>query len=126
MPFPHPSGTDFERAVAAGADPKTVVPDDFVAVRGGTTPLDPPGTVFSASVGPTLEDAACAIPYGQLRMTTVGQIRARAGIVEWLPEATRYCIVNLQHVDIIEAGATVFSNLIPNPVPRSDRIGGKP
>lgn len=126
MPYPHPCGTDFERAVNGGADPKTVVPDEYFVVRGGIGPLDPPGTPFSGSVGPTLADAASATPYGQLRFALVGTIRGRGGIVEWIPEMTRYRIVNLQHVNILEAGPTAFSDIQPNPVPRRDRIGGKP
>lgn len=126
MSFPHSCGDDFQRAVAAGADPLTIVPDEFVVVRGGTSPLDPPGIVFSGAIGPTLEDAASAIPHGQLRVAKVGAIRATGGIVKWIPEMTRYKIINLQHVDVTELGLTAFSELKPNPVSRPDRVGGKP
>lgn len=72
--FPHPCGAAFEQAVANGADPKTVVPDDYVVVKGGTLPLPGPGIEFSGAVGPTLLDAAAAVPHGQIRITTVGAV----------------------------------------------------
>src|SRR5438445_4573304 len=124
--FPHPCGAQFEQAVTAGADPATVVPDDFVIVHGGTRPIPDPGVLYSGAVGPTLEAAACAVPYGQIRLTTVGKIRKDGGTVIWLVETSRRLTVNRQHVNITEAGPTAFSALTPNPVPRVDRIDGKP
>jgi hypothetical protein len=123
--FPHPCGPEFERQVAAGADPRFVVPDEFVVVKGGTTPL-PTGGVISGSVGPTLESASCAVPHGQLRWTTVAAVRAAGGVVWWEPELSRYHTVNLQHVNMMQFDPSVFSELIPNPVPRVDRIDGRP
>ncbi|MGL6097179.1 MAG: hypothetical protein ACRC7O_15450, partial [Fimbriiglobus sp.] len=107
--FPHPCGEEFERAVAAGADPRTVVPDDFVVVKGGTTPFPEAGGVFSGAVGPTLETAAYAVPHGQIRVSTVGAVRAAGGVVVWKPEVSRHQTTNLQHVNITEAGSSAFS-----------------
>ncbi len=121
--FPHPCGRQLEAAVTAGADPRSVVPDDYVVVKGGTAPLPTDGGVFSGTVGPTLDAAACAVPHGQLRVSTVGAVRAAGGVVVWEPEVSRHLTTNLQHVNIIEAGPT-FSELRPNPVPRTARIDG--
>lgn len=77
--FPHPCGDQFEHAVANGADPNAVVPDDYVVVKGGTLPLPTAGEVFSGAVGPSLIDAAAAVPHGQIRITTAGDIRAAGG-----------------------------------------------
>lgn len=120
--FPHPCGEALEKAVAAGADPAAVVPDDFVVVRGGTKPPPGAGEAFSCSVGPALDTAACAVPYNQLRATTAGAIRAADGTVEWLPEGTPRGTINKQHVHVTEAGPTVFGEPQPNPVPKADRI----
>jgi hypothetical protein len=122
--FPHPCGEVLERAVANGADPKLVVPDDYIVVKGGTLPLPGPGVVFSGAVGPTLPDAAAAVPHGQIRITTAGAIRAAGGEVYWAPDLSRHLTLNRQHVNITEAGSSVFSDLTPNPHPRRDRIDG--
>ena len=45
-----------------------------------------PGETFSGAVGPSLEAAAGAVPHGQIRYTTAGEIRARGGVVEWAEE----------------------------------------
>lgn len=124
--FAHPCGEQFEQAVATSADPATVVPNDFVIVHGGTTPIPAAGTVYSGAVGPTLDAAACAVPHGQIRVTTVGEIRDPGGTVIWVIETSRRLTLNRQHVNITEAGPTAFSELMPNPVPRVDRIDGKP
>ena len=122
--FPHPCGEEFERAVAAGADPKTVVPDAYVIVKGGTLPLPGAGVLFSGAVGPSLDDAAAAVPHGQIRIATVGEIRAAGGEVVWLPEQSRHLTVNRHHVNITEVGPSVFSALTRNPVPLRRRIDG--
>jgi hypothetical protein len=88
--FPDLCGGEFAEAVQNGADPKAVVPDEFVIDRGGSASLSPPGTPFSAATGPTLEAAAAAVPHGQVRVTTAGAIRAQGGIVEWAPEISRH------------------------------------
>jgi hypothetical protein len=48
--------------VNSGTDPKWVVPDNYYVVRGGTAPMEAVGIKFSASVGPSLDDAAAAVP----------------------------------------------------------------
>ena len=123
--FPHPCGEEFERLVAAGADPATVVPDEFVVVRGGTKPMPPPYEAFSCSSGPSLESASCAVPYNQIRTATAGQIRSVGGVVEWKSEYSQRRTLNKQHVNVTEASASVFGELRPNPVPKSDRIDGR-
>jgi hypothetical protein len=80
--------------------------------------------VLSGAAGPTLEEASAAVPHGQIRVTTAGAIRAQGGIVEWLPQFSRLKTVNYQHVNITDGGPTTFSELQPNPVPRSQRIDG--
>ncbi len=120
--FPHPCGDELERAVAAGADPKAVVPDEYVVVRGGTKPVPDPGEMFSCSVGPTLEAAGCAVPYNQMRATTAGAIRAAGGVVEWLPELSPRDNMNKQHVHVTEGGPTTFGEPQRNPVPKANRI----
>lgn len=123
--FPHPCGDHFRKAVDAGADPRFVVPDDFIVVKGGTLPLPTDGGVFSGTTGPTLEAAACAVPHGQLRVSSAGAIRAAGGVVVWEPEISRYDTMNNQHVNIIEAGPTTFSELRLHPLPRVARIDGE-
>jgi hypothetical protein len=122
--FPHPCGEAFERAVANGANPKTVVPDDFAVVRGGTRRIPDPGVEFSCTVGPTVDAAACAVPYGQIRVTTAGAIRAAGGTVEWVPEITPYGTMNKQHVHVMEPRSPTFGELRKNPVPKAARIDG--
>ena len=122
--FPHPCGEELRQAALSGADKRFVVPDEYVVVKGGTTPLPEDGGVFSGVVGPTLEAAACAVPHGQLRVSTVGGIRAAGGAVVWKAEESRYLTMNYQHVNIIEAGPTTFAPLLSNPVPLAGRIDG--
>lgn len=120
--FPHACGDELEQAVAAGADPKTVVPDDYVILRGGAKPVPPTGEVFSCSTGPTVEAAGYAVPYNQIRATTAGAIRAAGGVVEWLPELSPHDNMNKQHVHVTEAGPTAFGEPQRNPVPKPNRI----
>ncbi|HEX4607165.1 MAG TPA: hypothetical protein VH092_03085, partial [Urbifossiella sp.] len=115
--FPDPCGERFERAIASGVDPVAVVPDEYAVAKGGAPALP--------AVGPTPELAAAAVPHGQVRFTTVGTIRATGGTVTWIPELSRHNTVNRQHVNIVEAGVSRFSGLVPNPVPpqAADRRG---
>jgi hypothetical protein len=122
--FPHPCGFAFSAAVGKGADPWRVVPDDYFVVRGGTKPMPSAGVVFSCSAGPTLEAAACAVNYGQIRFATAEQIRAAGGSVQWVLERSQRGTLNFQHVHVTERGPTVFSELTANPVPKADRIDG--
>lgn len=120
--FPHPCGDDLAEAVRNGADPKTVVPDDFTVVRGGIKPIPPLGETFSAVVGPDLDGAASAVPNNQVRVATAGAIRSRGGVVEWQPEVSARGTPNRQHVHVTEHGVTSFSEPQPNPVPKRHRI----
>lgn len=122
--FPDPCGAALAEAVRNGADPRAVVPDHYVIVHGGTAAIPRPGIRFSAATGPTLETAAAAVPHGQIRMAIAGAIRANGGIVEWEPDWSRLWTLNDQHVHITEAGPSVFSDLLTNPVPRKRRIDG--
>lgn len=121
--FPDPCGAEFAEAVRKGADPRIVVSDEFIIVRGGASAVDP-AAPFSGAIGPTLEAAAAAVPHGRIRVTTAGAIRAAGGIVEWALELSRHGTSNQQHVNITEGGPTTFSELRPNPVPRVQRIDG--
>jgi hypothetical protein len=85
-----------------------------------------PGTVFSASVGVTLDEGAAGVPHGNIRWTTAGQIRANGGRVIHVPERDpKSAMINQQHVHVVEGGETsAFSEPQPNPVPRRKRFGG--
>jgi hypothetical protein len=102
-----------------------VVPDEFIIVRGGIKPLPPPGEMFSAVAGPTVAAAAAAVPYGTMRVTTAGEIRAQGGTVLWLPEHSPRGTLNRQHVNVAEPGQSSFSALQKNPVPSKDRIDAR-
>lgn len=120
--FPHACGETLRELVEQGADPFLVIPDDFIVVRGGTRPPPPAGQVFSVAVGPTLEAAASAVPYNQIRVTSVSAVRSQGGAVEWLAEHSPHGTLNEQHANVIEYGSSSFSEPIPNPVPKKDRI----
>lgn len=97
--------------------------DFVIVVRGGLAEVPPPGSTFSGAIGRTLEDAAAFVPHGTIRFTTVGAILANGGSVTLKPEITRSGRINERHVAVIEGSSpTAFSDLIPNPVPREDRI----
>lgn len=94
-----------------------------IVVRGGAGELPPPGTIFSGAVGETLEDAAAYVPHGTIRFTTIGAILASGGAVTLKPEVTRSGRINERHVNVIEGSSpSTFSALLPNPVPKKDRI----
>jgi len=124
MYFPHSCGAKLAEAVRQGADPKSVVADEFIVVRGGTRAIPAMGVTFSATVGPTLEAAAAAVPHGQVRATTASEIRRQGGSVVWVAEFSPHGTLNEQHVEVTEAGTTTFSALQPNPVPKKLRIDG--
>jgi hypothetical protein len=124
--FPDACGAEFARAVGHGADPETVVPDDYFVVHGGEKDIVADDRI-SCTVGPTLEAAAAAVPHGAIRWTTVGQVRARGGTVGWMPERSRSGTLNQQHVNVkLPGGVVGFSALQKNPVKRSQRIDGTP
>ena len=102
--------------------------DADVVARGGQSPMPEPGTKFSGSYGRTLEEAAAAVVHGTIRVTTAGAIRAVGGTVIHAPEASYPGgPPNDKHVHITEGpGATVFSSPFPNPVPKQERVSGRP
>jgi hypothetical protein len=120
--FPHPCGQELAALVQAGWDPRTIVPNGYFVVLGGTKPVPPMGTVFSATVGPTLEAAACSVPYNQIRSATAAAIRAAGGSVDWLVESSRRGTINEQHVHVTEIGGSAFTEPFPNPVAKKQRI----
>ena len=97
--------------------------DLVIVVRGGGGELPLPGTPFSGAVGKSVEDAAAYVPHGTIRFTTIGAVLAAGGSVTLKPEITRSGIINERHVDVIEGSLpSTFSEPIPNPVPRGNRI----
>jgi hypothetical protein len=114
--FPDACGLELANAVRRGADPKSVVPDEYIVVRGGLKPVPSIGTVFSAVVGPTLAAAGAAVPNGNLRATTARAIRRLGGVVERIEEHSSHGTLNRQHVHIIETSSSCFSEPKPNPV----------
>ncbi|HMS10356.1 MAG TPA: RHS repeat-associated core domain-containing protein, partial [Pyrinomonadaceae bacterium] len=95
---------------------------NLTIVRGGTSPLPDPGTVFSGAFGSDITDAAAYVPHGQIRVTTVRAIIDSGGSVVPVPEMTRGGNLNLRHVNIVEGRVSTFSPLMPNPVPTANRI----
>ncbi|MEZ5306403.1 MAG: RHS repeat-associated core domain-containing protein [Pyrinomonadaceae bacterium] len=95
---------------------------DFIIVRGGISEIPPPGTVFSGSFGASIEDAARFVPHNQIRFTTVKAIIEAGGTVIIVPEFTRGENLNLRHVNVVLIGPSPFSALMPNPVPKSERL----
>jgi hypothetical protein len=108
----------------AGADPKAVVPDDAIIVRGGRNYQHQEGNVISAQMGSSIEDAASGLPHGTVRATTAGAIRAAGGAVELMPEpAWEGGPDNTWHVNVTEGPNPVFPrDGTPNPVPSPGRL----
>jgi hypothetical protein len=73
--------------LARGADPKTVIPDDAVIVRGGRNYQPQLGNRISAQMGSSVPEAASGLPHGTVRVASAGEIRATGGAVELAPEA---------------------------------------
>jgi hypothetical protein len=107
-----------------GADPKTIVPDDTIIVRGGQAYCHQAGISISAQMGLTYEEAASGLPHGTIRITTAGNIRAAGGSVELMPEAVYPGgPLNTWHVNITEGAMPAFPpQIIPNPVPKAQRL----
>ena len=116
----NPLVRDLER----GADPKTVVPDDAVIVRGGANYKHEPGNIISAQMGDSVKNAASGFNYGTIRPTTAGEIRAAGGTVELIPEpAWEGGPVNTWHVNVIEGPKPSFpEKSMTTPVPKSERL----
>lgn len=110
--------------LAKGADPKTVIPDDTVIVRGGRNYQPQPGNEISAQMGSDAAEAASGLPHGTVRVATAGQIRAAGGAVELAPEeAWDGGPVNTWHVNVTEGAQPAFPGPgVPNPVGKVDRL----
>jgi hypothetical protein len=98
------------------------VPDDYVVVRGGQSPMPGAGDVFSGSIGTTVDEAGAAVPHGSIRVTTAGQIRAAGGTVTYAPEEGPGGAMNYNHVNVTIGNTDPFSELQTNPVPKSGRM----
>jgi hypothetical protein len=112
------------KLLEAGADPKTVVPDDVIIVRVGQTYAHQPGNIISAQMGPSAAEAAAGLPHGTVRVTTAGEIRAAGGTVELVPEAVYPGgPLNTWHVNITEGVNPAFpAQGSPSPVPKAQRL----
>jgi hypothetical protein len=110
-------------ALARGDDPSLIVPDDYIVVRGSVNPLLGTGAIFCGAMGRTILDAGAGVPHNQLRLTTAGAIRRLGGKVAFTPEVDpRTGRMNVLHVDITEGTSSAFTEPIPNPVPKSQRL----
>lgn len=106
------------------------LPDGRVVVRGGTAP-PPTGTVFSGAQGADIVEAGAGVPHGTISPTTAGGIRGAGGTVIPAPEpAFPGGPINGGHVNIElppnTNPGTIFGPPMPNPVPRPQRIPGRP
>jgi hypothetical protein len=112
------------KQLEAGANPKTVVPDSAIIVRGGQTYAPQPGNVISAQMGSSAADAAAGLPHGTVRVTTAGEIRAAGGTVELVPEAAYPGgPINTWHVNITEGANPAFpAQGTAGPVPKAQRL----
>jgi hypothetical protein len=125
---------DIVRAIGkaiADAIPDTANPDgpdnNMIVVRGGIGELPAPGTVFSGAIGATLLDAASGVPHNQISYTNLRAIREGGGAVVYAPEpAYPGGPINPRHVNITLGNVNPFVGPIPNPVPKDQRIPGRP
>ena len=104
-------------------------PNNNIVVRGGTSPMPPPGSVFSGSHGGSIEEAAAGVPHGTIRSTTAGAIRSNGGTVTVIPEPVyENGPINYKHVNVTEGTdcPSTFSDMFPNPVLRNKRVPGRP
>ena len=110
--------------LARGADPKTVIPDDAVIVRGGRNYQPHPGNTISAQMGSSVSEAASGLPHGTVRVATAGEIRAAGGVVELDPEeAWEGGPISTWHVGVTEGFQPAFSGQgAANPVDKADRL----
>jgi len=108
----------------AGANPKTVVPDSAIIVRGGQAYAPQPGSVISAQMGSNAAEAAAGLPHGTVRVTTAREIRSAGGTVELMPEPVYPGgPMNTWHVNITEGANPAFpGGGTPSPVPKADRL----
>lgn len=83
------------------------------------------GQVFSGSYGSTLDEVVASARHSQIRTTTAGELRAGGGAVDYAPELNPSVgKISYQHADVGRgAGSRPFGDLMPNPIPKSDRFG---
>lgn len=109
--------------LAKGADPKTVIPDDTVIVRGGRNYQPQPGEKISAQMGSSVGEAASGLPHGTVRVATAGAIRAAGGTVELIPEdAWKGGPPNTWHVNVTEGPNLLFRDKT-SPTQLARRVG---
>lgn len=77
---------------------------------------------YPRTQGRTLQEAGAGVPHGTIRQSTAGQIREAGGSVQVAPELTRAKVMNYQHVNVCEGGGACFSEPLPNPAPKGERI----
>ena len=99
-----------------------VVPDDYVIVRGGQSPMPGAGEVFSGSMGTSVSEAGGGVPHGSIRVTTAAAIRAAGGTVTYAPEPTAGGAMNYNHVNVSLGETNPFGELEANPVPKAGRL----
>jgi hypothetical protein len=112
------------KLLEAGANPKAIVPDNAIIVRGGQVYRHQPRSIISAQMGSNAADAASGLPHGTVRITTAGEIRAAGGTVELVPEPVYLGgPVNSWHVSITEGTSPAFpAQAVPNPAPKARRL----
>ncbi|WP_049649744.1 polymorphic toxin-type HINT domain-containing protein, partial [Kitasatospora sp. MY 5-36] len=100
------------------------VPDDFVIIRGGQSPMPDSGVEFSGSMGSSVNEAGAGVPHGSLRATTAGAIRAAGGTVVYAPEpiAGAGSPLNYNHVNVTLGSSDPFGAIESNPVPKAGRL----
>ncbi|MGW4215209.1 polymorphic toxin-type HINT domain-containing protein [Lentzea sp. NPDC004789] len=98
------------------------VPDDYVIVRGGQSPMPGAGEVFSGSMGTSVGEAGAGVPHGSIRVTTAGAIRAAGGTVTYAPEPTAGGAMNYNHVNVSLGERNPFGEVEANPVPKAGRL----
>ena len=101
------------------------VPDDYVIVRGGQSPMPNAGEVFSGSMGASVKEAGAAVPHGSIRATTAGQIRAAGGTVTYAPEVGPGGVMNYNHVNVTIGDINPFGELEANPVAKRGRMASE-
>jgi RHS repeat-associated protein len=108
------------------APPPGNISDNMTIVRGGVS-LPAPRQSFSGSFGLTLYDAASGVRHNQVSFTTVGAIRQGGGSVVFWPEpAYPGGPMNWRHVNVTVGNVSSFIGPVANPVPKTERIPGRP
>ena len=128
-------GTEHETDIQTEIQPTTTteegppdISDTSTVVRGGLSPPPAPGVPFSGAFGINLYDASKGVPHGNVSYTTAGAIRANGGRVIYAPEeAYPGGPINYRHVNVtLGPTGPPFIGPVPNPVPKKERIPGRP